>query len=138
MAPLGAGMFWWFGIAATLFASNLIGFHLLMIPSEPRIVIISSRRFVTNTNGLARGTRLSEMGELAASIAHEVNQPLRAIVANATAQRYLTHEMLDLDQIGAALEDVAWDGKRASDVISRTRGLFERTRSTPRRYRSTA
>jgi len=76
---------------------------------------------------LARATRLSEMGELAASIAHEVNQPLCAIVANAAAaQRYLAHETLDLDQIRAALEDVARDGKRASDVIRRTRGLFER------------
>lgn len=40
--------------------------------------------------------------------------------------RCLAHETLDLDQIHAALEDVARDGKRASDVIRRTRGLFER------------
>jgi PAS domain S-box-containing protein len=78
-------------------------------------------------NELARATRLSEMGELAASIAHEVNQPLCAIVANAAAaQRYLNHDSLDLGQIRAALEDVARDGKRASEVIRRTRGLFER------------
>ena len=78
-------------------------------------------------NELARATRLSEMGELAASIAHEVNQPLCAIVANAAAaQRYLAHDTLDLAQIRAALEDVARDGRRASEVIRRTRGLFER------------
>ena len=78
-------------------------------------------------NELARATRLSEMGELAASIAHEVNQPLCAIVANAAAaQRYLAHDTLDLAQISAALEDVARDGRRASEVIRRTRGLFER------------
>ena len=78
-------------------------------------------------NELARATRLGEMGELAASIAHEVNQPLCAIVANAAAaQRYLNHDSLDLGQIRAALEDVARDGKRASEVIRRTRGLFER------------
>jgi PAS domain S-box-containing protein len=80
-------------------------------------------------NELARATRLSEMGELAASIAHEVNQPLCAIVANAAAaQRYLNHDSLDFGQIRAALEDVARDGKRASEVIRRTRGLFERRR----------
>jgi two-component system sensor kinase FixL len=79
------------------------------------------------------------MGELAASIAHEVNQPLGAIVTNAVAaQRYLGHEAIDHDQIRAALEDVAGDARRASEVIRRTRVVRNVARSTRRRCRSTA
>jgi PAS domain S-box-containing protein len=75
---------------------------------------------------LARMTRLSDMGGLAATLAHEVNQPLCAIVANAAAaQRLLLRDAPDLSQVRAALEDVASDGKRASELIRRTRKLFE-------------
>jgi C4-dicarboxylate-specific signal transduction histidine kinase len=75
---------------------------------------------------LTRLMRLSEMGGLTATIAHEVNQPLCAIVANASAAlRWLGHEPLDVAQVRAALEDVIGDGKRASELIRRTRGLFE-------------
>jgi two-component system, LuxR family, sensor kinase FixL len=76
---------------------------------------------------LARLTRLSEMGGLTATIAHEVNQPLCAIVANAgAALRWLGREDTDVTQVRAALEDVVRDGKRASELIRRMRGLFER------------
>jgi C4-dicarboxylate-specific signal transduction histidine kinase len=75
---------------------------------------------------LTRLTRLSDMGGLAATLAHEVNQPLCAIVANAAAaQRLLVQSDPDLAQVRAALEDVASDGKRASELIRRTRTLFE-------------
>jgi C4-dicarboxylate-specific signal transduction histidine kinase len=67
------------------------------------------------------------MGGLTAAIAHEVNQPLCAIVANASAAlRWLGSERPDLAQVREALTDVVCDGKRASDLIRRTRGLFER------------
>jgi PAS domain S-box-containing protein len=76
---------------------------------------------------LARLTRLSEMGGLTAAIAHEVNQPLCAIVANASAAlRWLGSDRPDLMQVRDALTDVVCDGKRASDLIRRTRSLFER------------
>jgi PAS domain S-box-containing protein len=76
---------------------------------------------------LARLTRLSDMGGLAATIAHEVNQPLCAIVANASAAlRWLGSDQPDVSQMRAALEDVVHDGKRASELIRRTRALFER------------
>ena len=76
---------------------------------------------------LARLTRLSEMGGLTATIAHEVNQPLCAIVANASAAlRWLGRAQPDMAQVRAALEDVVQDGKRASHLIRRMRGLFER------------
>ena len=76
---------------------------------------------------LARLTRLSDMGGLTAAIAHEVNQPLCAIVANASAAlRWLGSDRPDIPQVREALTDVVCDGKRASELIRRTRGLFER------------
>ena len=76
---------------------------------------------------LARLTRLSDMGGLTAAIAHEVNQPLCAIVANASAAlRWLGSDQPDVSQVREALTDVVCDGKRASELIRRTRGLFER------------
>jgi PAS domain S-box-containing protein len=76
---------------------------------------------------LARMIRLSDMGGLTATIAHEVNQPLCAIVANANAVlRWLGHAEPDAAQMRAALEDIVRDGKRAGELIRRTRALFER------------
>jgi PAS domain S-box-containing protein len=76
---------------------------------------------------LGRLTRLSEMGGLTSAIAHEVNQPLCAIVTNASAAlRWLGSDSPDLSQVRDALTDVVCDGKRASELIRRTRGLFER------------
>jgi len=77
---------------------------------------------------LARVTRTTTMGELAASIAHEVNQPLAAVVANANAcHRWLAREVPDVQQARAAALRVIKDGKRAGDVIAGIRSLFKRS-----------
>ncbi|MGH9314820.1 MAG: ATP-binding protein [Vicinamibacterales bacterium] len=74
---------------------------------------------------LARMSRVSALGELAATIAHEVDQPLCAIVANANAcLRWLQGHGADLADVREALADVVTDGNRASEVIRRTRELF--------------
>ena len=76
---------------------------------------------------LAHVARVTTMGELAASIAHEVNQPLGAIVGNADiCLHWLNEENVDLVQMRAALEDIASDGQRASEVISRIRSLVKK------------
>ncbi len=76
---------------------------------------------------LARAARVALMGELAASIAHEVNQPLCAIVANAQAvQRMLQSGGFDLDEARAALRDVTQDSLRASEVLARVRGFLKK------------
>jgi PAS domain S-box-containing protein len=76
---------------------------------------------------LAHVARLTTMGELAASIAHEVNQPLGAIVGNADiCLRWLKEEPVDLTMVREALEDIASDGHRASEVISRIRSLVKK------------
>ena len=77
---------------------------------------------------LARVTRTTTMGELAASIAHEVNQPLAAVVANANAcHRWLAREVPDVQQARAAALRVIKDGKRAGDVIAGIRSLFKQS-----------
>lgn len=75
----------------------------------------------------AQATRLTTMGEMAASIAHEVNQPLAAIVANANAGlRWLSHAAPDLSKVQAVLQRVVRDGHRASEVVGSVRALIKR------------
>jgi signal transduction histidine kinase len=73
---------------------------------------------------LARVARLTTMGELAASIAHEINQPLAAIVANANAGlRWLNRDKPDLDEARDTISRIANDGMRAAGVIRSIRAL---------------
>jgi PAS domain S-box-containing protein len=75
----------------------------------------------------AHVTRVMTMGELTASIAHEVNQPLGAIVTSAAAgARWLATKPPQLDKARRALERIANDGKRAAEVIRRIRALMKR------------
>jgi two-component system sensor kinase FixL len=65
------------------------------------------------------------MGELASSIAHELNEPLGAIIGNASAvRRLVSGKKVNSKEIGAALTDIVEDGKRANDIIHRVRALF--------------
>lgn len=73
---------------------------------------------------LAHVTRLTSLGELVASIAHEINQPLTGVVSNAQASlRWLSSEPPNLPEARVALERIANDGMRASAVIQRVRAL---------------
>jgi C4-dicarboxylate-specific signal transduction histidine kinase len=79
---------------------------------------------------LARLARLTMMNELAASIAHEVNQPLMAVVTNAdTCLRWLAQDPPDLDEARQAAERTAGAGHRAADIIRTIRKLVRK--STP-------
>ncbi|HJV24538.1 MAG TPA: ATP-binding protein [Aromatoleum sp.] len=76
---------------------------------------------------LTRVARLTTMGELAASIAHEVNQPLAAIVTNSQAAlRWLEREEPDYDEVVQALQRVRRDATHAADVITRIRGFLKK------------
>src|SRR2546422_2199045 len=77
---------------------------------------------------LARVTRVTTLGELAASIAHEINQPLAAIVADANAcLHWLEADRPPLDSVREALAAVVKDGDRAAEVIARIRALLSRS-----------
>jgi PAS domain S-box-containing protein len=76
---------------------------------------------------LARVSRLTTMGELAASIAHEVNQPLTAVTNNSNAcLRLLSAGNLKADVLRQALEEIVADGSRASVVVARIRGFIKK------------
>jgi len=78
--------------------------------------------------GLAHVTRVTALGELAASIAHEVNQPLAAVVTNAAAcLRWLDRETPNLDEARGTVRSIIKDGSRAGEVIQRVRGLVNKT-----------
>jgi PAS domain S-box-containing protein len=76
---------------------------------------------------LAHVSRVTTMGELAASIAHEVNQPLVGVVTNASAGlRYLGWDTPNLGEAKEAIRAIIRDGNRAADVVSRMRALFKK------------
>jgi PAS domain S-box-containing protein len=71
-----------------------------------------------NREDLGHLSRVAAMGELAASIAHELNQPLSGIVSNAAAgQRFIDRGDVDLTELRELLTDINADGRRAGDVI---------------------
>src|SRR5215831_14969651 len=120
-------------------------FHVLgqaMLDAEGRVkqwygllVDIDDRRNVqealrrTETR-LSQAAQIATVGELAASIAHEINQPLAAIVTNAqVCLRWLMRDVPNLEEAREAAKYIARDGKRAGDVISRIRALVRNTGS---------
>ncbi|MES2438071.1 MAG: PAS domain S-box protein [Verrucomicrobiota bacterium] len=104
--------------------------ELVPLGGEPCFIVMSKN--VTEQHeveearkGLAQATRLALLGELAASIAHEVNQPLGAILSNAeTAEILLDHPNPPLQEIRQILADIRRDDMRASETIKRVRSLI--------------
>jgi len=81
---------------------------------------------------LAHINRVTTMGELTASLAHEVNQPIAAAVTNAnTCLRWLTRDLPDLEEAREAAMRIVKDGTRAAEIIKRVRQLFQK--GTPQR-----
>jgi PAS domain S-box-containing protein len=76
---------------------------------------------------LARVSRVTSLGELTASLAHEVNQPIGAAVTNAnTCLRWLAGDNPNIAEARAAAQRIVKDGNRAAEIISRTRALFKK------------
>jgi C4-dicarboxylate-specific signal transduction histidine kinase len=81
---------------------------------------------------LAHANRVATMGQLTASIVHEVNQPITATMTNAqTALRFLDARVVDLNEVRQILNDIVKDGNRAGEAISRIRELIKK--APPRR-----
>jgi C4-dicarboxylate-specific signal transduction histidine kinase len=86
------------------------------------------RRYHESQLELAHANRIATIGQLSASIAHELNQPLTGIITNcSTGLRMLTSDPVNLDGARKAVRRAMRDGNRASDVIARVRALFNRT-----------
>jgi len=80
-----------------------------------------------NRNELAHLSRVAMLGQLSGSIAHELNQPLTAILTNAQAAlRFTSQPNVDLETLREILRDIVADDQRAGEVIWRLRALFER------------
>ncbi|MBY5737763.1 PAS domain-containing protein [Rhizobium leguminosarum] len=78
--------------------------------------------------GLARASQVASLAELSASIAHEVNQPLAAVVANSHAcQRWLMAEPPNMERAQRTVERIIRDANSAADVVSRIRALFKQS-----------
>ncbi|MCL6702844.1 ATP-binding sensor histidine kinase [Pseudomonas sp. T1.Ur] len=87
----------------------------------------SERRYREVQTELAHANRVATMGELVASIAHEVSQPIAGTLNNvAAAQRWLERQPPDLHEVGLALKRILKDGERAAAVLNRIRGLIRK------------
>ena len=81
---------------------------------------------------LSHLTRVTTLGELTASIAHEINQPLAAMVTNASASlRWLAGDSPNLDETREAIRRIIRDGKRAEEIIGRIRALARKAPPLP-------
>ncbi|MGY4368520.1 PAS domain S-box-containing protein [Bradyrhizobium sp. LB1.3] len=89
--------------------------------------MLASERLRDAQAELAHANRVATIGQLTASIAHEVNQPVGALVTNAhAALRLLRAEPPDLERSSQALDDIIKDGRRVSQVIERIRALVKK------------
>ena len=76
---------------------------------------------------LAHAARVATLGELTASIAHEVNQPLMAVVTNGeAARRWLRRDPPNIDEVEAAIDRVVSQGRRASEIVNRIRAFLKK------------
>ncbi|TXC79051.1 trifunctional serine/threonine-protein kinase/ATP-binding protein/sensor histidine kinase [Paraburkholderia azotifigens] len=87
----------------------------------------SERRYREVQTELAHANRVATMGQLTASIAHEVNQPIAATVTNAQAAlRWLNAQPPNIDEVGQTLRQIVKDAGRAGDVLGRIRNLVRK------------
>jgi C4-dicarboxylate-specific signal transduction histidine kinase len=100
---------------------------LALFVRERRALRAARTALQRRENELAHAARLAAAGELSASIAHEINQPLGAILANAdAAELLLARPQVPLEELRQALADIRADDMRAHEVIGRVRALLER------------
>lgn len=104
------------------------GYVIYRDMTETKRLEDEQRRYHQMQLELAHANRIATLGQMSASIAHELNQPLTGIMANcSTCLRMLTSEPVDIDGAQEAVRRTMRDGNRASDVITRLRALFTRT-----------
>jgi PAS domain S-box-containing protein len=106
------------------------------VAGEPCVIIMvrditerqrAEREIAVQRSELAHLGRVALLGELSGALAHELNQPLAAILANArAAQRMVARENLDIAEFQAILEDIVADDRRAGAVIQRVRALIKK------------
>jgi signal transduction histidine kinase len=92
-----------------------------------RGIAVARAREIMGQTEIARVSRLATMGAMVASIAHEIRQPLAAVVANSHAgTRWLEKDEPNLNEARAALKSIGEDGHRANEVISSISAMFKK------------
>ena len=108
-------------------AGGNTGYVIYRDLTETKRLQDEQRRYHEIQLELAHANRIATLGQLSASIAHELNQPLTGIMTNCgTCLRMLTSDPLNLDGAREAMRRTMRDGDRASDVITRLRALFSK------------
>jgi len=123
------GVYRWFNLRQSPLLDadgNVVRWYGVVVDIEDRKRAEESLR--QSQSELAHVTRMTATGELAASIAHEVNQPLMAIVTNAgTCLRWLQPDHTDIEQARLAAERIVKDGHRAGDIIASIRAMAQKS-----------
>jgi len=131
-----------FAAEQTLPRGQLLAFEAIYVPDKGDwgavrgffglVVDVTDRKYAEQEAGqlrdeLAHAARIATMGEMTAALAHELNQPLAAILSNAqAATRFLSAPHPDLDEVRDILHDIADDDTRAGEVIRRIRSLVKK------------
>lgn len=102
--------------------------HVLVMAFDVTEQNLSRARIEQTSAELAHAARVSLLGQLSASIAHEVNQPLTAILNYArSGERWLSREEPDLTEVSSSLQRIVTNGNRAAEVIKRVKTLAKKT-----------
>ncbi|HEX4990499.1 MAG TPA: ATP-binding protein [Candidatus Binatia bacterium] len=129
IAQTHAGLRETFALMAIIGTLGLIGLAKLrqsQAAAREREISDQERSAVMQAE-LARVSRLTTMGQMAASIAHEINQPLAGVVNNANAGlRWLTNRPPNIDEVRAALRRIVNDGERGSGIIESIRAMLKK------------
>src|SRR4029453_4350388 len=108
--------------------ARLIGVSIDITPRK-----LAEAEALRQRDELSHLSRVALMGEMSASIAHELNQPLAGILSNAAAgQRFIDHGDVDVREIREVLSDIIADGRRASDVVRGIRGMVKKEKMARR------
>jgi PAS domain S-box-containing protein len=106
----------------------------LMVARDLTDLVLAADKIRDAENQLAHANRVATMGQLTASIAHEVNQPITGVITNAQAAlRFLDAPTVDIGEIRQILEDIVGGANRAGEIIARIGGFVKKTQ--PRRGR---
>jgi C4-dicarboxylate-specific signal transduction histidine kinase len=116
----------------TLFTAAFVGWatalRILELRTEARAERQQAEEALRQAQAdLARASRVSSMGELSASLAHEINQPITAVVIKANScLLWLSRDEPDLEEARLAVSQIVKDGKRAGEIIKRVQLLFKK------------
>jgi C4-dicarboxylate-specific signal transduction histidine kinase len=120
-----------FGAVAVIATQAVLIFAMLVQHRRRRVAEIARRRAEADAQQkwqeLAHVSRVAALGELTATLAHEINQPLTAILSNSAAgMSFLDAPQPDLPEVREVLADIGDSTRRASEIIRRLRGMLKR------------